>query len=401
LAVVVGSGFRTAAGVLLLCVLLNLGWERLAFHDAIPQVGRAMAGEPSPLQGGTPAPGGTIGPGSSAGPGNSEVYRRMLQELPAGTLNPQVHRFACARCHDPEGQPKTAEQWRATCQSAGCTLASNESKFHNLDTPSFKPAPTVTGRTSGRPTATTARAATSWRRRPGWRPRHRGHPAGHAGQPRNAARDRSGQNLTPTVPLAIAAMSLRTRATNGSNARAATIRPERHGVLKIKAPADCQACHHGPPAVATCETCHTGAATAGIYRLPVRMKLAEKAAPITRALSFDHGLHRELGCDGCHKPPYGVKPKVDCDSCHEFHHQPEAKCAGCHQTPAKAAHPLTLHDTGCQTAGCHKTDLSAAGNPERKLCLTCNVDRATHQPDQKCGSCHLVECEHKGKEAQK
>lgn len=395
---VVGSGFRTAAGVLLLCVLLNLGWERLAFHDAIPQVGRAMAGEPSPL------PGGTTGPESSAGPGNSEVYRRMLQELPAGTLNPQVHRFACARCHDPEGQPKTAEQWRATCQSAGChPRAWNESKFHNLDTAVFQ-------------TCTNCHRPHIWKAngndckschqleappRPG-APATAATPLATPASRETPRETWSGQNLTPTVPLAIAAMA---RFPHARHDRFECARchdsSERHAVLKIKAPADCQSCHHGPPAVATCETCHTGAATAGIYRLPVRMKLAEKAAPITRALSFDHGRHRDLGCDGCHTPPYGVKPKVDCDSCHEFHHQPEAKCAGCHQTPAKAAHPLTLHDTGCQAAGCHKTDLSAAGYPERKLCLTCHVDRTTHQPDRKCGSCHLVDFGHKGKEAQK
>ncbi|MEA3248065.1 MAG: cytochrome c3 family protein [Gemmatimonadota bacterium] len=161
-----------------------------------------------------------------------------------------------------------------------------------------------------------------------------------------------------------------------------------HGALKISAPRDCLACHHGQKQAATCATCH---ATASLAPRPQSVTLRVSARPagsalVTRALSFAHARHAKLECARCHAANDQRTVTTTCTSCHADHHQLDRDCASCHPA-AKVGHDLAAHD-GC--AGCHAAAQFVAATLTRSLCLACHQEQRDHYIARDCATCHAV-----------
>lgn len=168
----------------------------------------------------------------------------------------------------------------------------------------------------------------------------------------------------------------------------------KHAVTVVRTKADCEACHHGPPAAAPCATCHTGRtqptsiASTGEVNVPMAMSVWKE--PHTRKLPFAHERHRQFECKTCHGNG-STKPDGSlCITCHDKHHQADADCATCHRPAPVQAHPLSLHATGCAGSGCHKNPPFTQVVLARNFCLTCHQDQADHNPGQNCAGCHKI-----------
>jgi hypothetical protein len=159
-----------------------------------------------------------------------------------------------------------------------------------------------------------------------------------------------------------------------------------HGAIKVTAPRDCLACHHGAKQKAVCTTCHT-TSSLGTRTRAVTFTVSARPAPLTRNVAFAHARHGKIECAKCHSADDKRTPTATCNSCHADHHQPARDCATCH-TSAKTGHDRTVHD-GC--AGCHATArFTAAPVASRNFCLTCHQPQKNHYPAGECSTCHAI-----------
>jgi hypothetical protein len=162
-----------------------------------------------------------------------------------------------------------------------------------------------------------------------------------------------------------------------------------HGVLRITSPADCVACHHGPPAVAACERCHAAGEIAGPRAVQVPLQLAVWDAPRQRVLPFDHARHAGIACTTCHGPGPSLPARRDCAACHAPHHAAAARCIACHPTPPPpGTHGLEVHAGGCDT--CHGATSFVELPARRDLCLVCHQAQVDHMPGGSCAACHKL-----------
>ena len=159
-----------------------------------------------------------------------------------------------------------------------------------------------------------------------------------------------------------------------------------HGGIKVTAPRDCLACHHGPTQVATCTNCHVRDSL-GTRAKAVTFSVSARPAPVTRSVAFPHARHADLECARCHGPDERRTVAAEtCNSCHTGHHRPTRECSACHTT-ARTGHFRTAHD-GC--ASCHTPDKLPVGRLTRSLCVACHQDRTTHYVNRDCADCHVV-----------
>ena len=170
---------------------------------------------------------------------------------------------------------------------------------------------------------------------------------------------------------------------------------EGHGTLVVSTLEDCRSCHHRAPVANNCQRCHAGAALAGrVLRVTrsLEIRIGSLDRPL-RLLPFDHANHLEVGCAQCHTQGTNLRAAAgaDCSGCHLDHHDPDADCATCHETPARGAHDLNAH-MGCAGVGCH--DPVPPGIKDaprtRNLCLACHTDMRDHKPDRTCTTCHRL-----------
>ncbi len=165
------------------------------------------------------------------------------------------------------------------------------------------------------------------------------------------------------------------------------------GVVTLRAPEGCAACHHSPERSVSCEGCHNAkssdaAAFTRTVTKTVSAHLSVGAAAKPRMLPFAHRQHRDLECKGCHTEGVLLGVQRDCQSCHTEHHAPERACLTCHQ-PLKSVHVRTSHD-GCAGSGCHSNAAVLALPATRETCLVCHADLVTHKPKRECADCHAV-----------
>ena len=169
---------------------------------------------------------------------------------------------------------------------------------------------------------------------------------------------------------------------------------ESHGALTVTSIRDCRACHHQEQADAGCQTCHATQEVRAIRRT-VRRTLDLRIGALdrpTRALPFNHAVHEELDCAGCHTGGLSLTAaELDCSSCHDRHHTPNNDCMACHRPPADGAHNLDVH-LGCGTAGCHEaaSDVIQQVPRTRGFCLVCHQDLTDHRPGRNCADCHTL-----------
>lgn len=165
-----------------------------------------------------------------------------------------------------------------------------------------------------------------------------------------------------------------------------------HGYVKIKAPGDCQSCHHAADARAgKCATCHAPNELQRPYARSVTVNVsARKTGAVTRTLSFKHDLHGKLACAECHGTAITKTVQKTCNSCHADHHAPARDCATCHPT-AKIGHERSIHE-GCTS--CHTDSRAAALVASRTMCLACHGAQRTHKERRECADCHAVHLAH-------
>ncbi len=162
-----------------------------------------------------------------------------------------------------------------------------------------------------------------------------------------------------------------------------------HGRVRITAPRDCLACHHGSTQKATCTTCHA-VSTLSAKPQAVRFTVSARATPVTRNTPFAHARHSRLDCVQCHARNDRQTPTAKtCAGCHTEHHDAALDCASCHPT-AKVGHDRVAHN-GCAGSGCHDTArIAAAPPPSRTLCLACHQEQKAHYVAGDCATCHAV-----------
>lgn len=146
------------------------------------------------------------------------------------------------------------------------------------------------------------------------------------------------------------------------------------------------------PAPPSCRNCHDGAELGTVrWTTP----------PAERRSSFDHVAHmraaREAGtaldCVDCHVRPGADRMSVGalnvgtaCAGCHRTH-VADSECSLCHQPPAAADHPLSVH-AGCDS--CHEEVRIDALPKTRSFCLVCHTDLRAHFTGRTCVECHLM-----------
>ena len=148
---------------------------------------------------------------------------------------------------------------------------------------------------------------------------------------------------------------------------------------------DCLACHHSRERNLECAACHE---TWGQVLTTQTLDLEVWAAPRTRAIPFDHGIHQDLECASCHAELPTLAP-VPCATCHEDHHAPAVRCITCHVQASEGAHDLEVHRT-CSGSGCHRERSVELLASTRPVCLVCHQAQETHEPDGDCVDCHQV-----------
>lgn len=158
-----------------------------------------------------------------------------------------------------------------------------------------------------------------------------------------------------------------------------------HGALTIKAPRDCQGCHHAADARAgECAACHSTSELTATQSVATAIRVTGRAPTAPRQLPFAHVRHARLACGECHVAGDPARQKADCSSCHTDHHRAEATCASCHGD-ARGTHTREVHE-GC--ASCHRGAGTAALPPSREVCLACHPAQREHKPAQRCEVCH-------------
>lgn len=162
-----------------------------------------------------------------------------------------------------------------------------------------------------------------------------------------------------------------------------------HGVVTVRTPRQCAACHHDPGRGYECASCHGASSLAGPWGIGAEMGLTVWETPRPRTLPFDHDLHGELTCTTCHSGPVLLQVETTCATCHEEHHRAEADCSSCHRPAPEGTHGLEVHLT-CSNSGCHAGTVDARPTLSRSLCLTCHADQVDHEPGMTCHECHLV-----------
>lgn len=163
---------------------------------------------------------------------------------------------------------------------------------------------------------------------------------------------------------------------------------EAHGKVTIRAPRDCETCHHSPVQRSTCTTCHAEQIAAPLD-VPIVSRASVWPADRQRTLSFSHARHETLECRGCHGTGTSLGNPKTCTACHDDHHQPSRSCASCHAVAA-AGHPREATHLGCTDGSCHDAARVAALQPSRNVCLVCHREKTDHKPGRDCASCHLV-----------
>jgi nitrate/TMAO reductase-like tetraheme cytochrome c subunit len=165
---------------------------------------------------------------------------------------------------------------------------------------------------------------------------------------------------------------------------------EQHGALRVRAPADCAACHHAAANQERCAACHTSAQLAGEYSQTVQISMSVWPAPRERRLSFAHERHAALSCQACHQEAPRLAAALSCTGCHVQHHSVARNCTSCHQdVNATSAHDRRVH-LSCEGSGCHNGETLPRPVDARAVCLACHATRVNHQPGRECASCHLL-----------
>lgn len=164
---------------------------------------------------------------------------------------------------------------------------------------------------------------------------------------------------------------------------------EAHGKVIIRAPQDCDACHHSTRQRAVCTECHSRNEIAAPREITVAARTSVFTGTRDRTLTFRHELHASLQCRSCHGDGTSLGNPRSCTSCHESHHQQARNCSSCHATPLAEHARQTAHQ-GCATAGCHQDVPVAALEPSRNVCLVCHREQTDHKPGRDCATCHLV-----------
>ncbi|TPW16766.1 MAG: hypothetical protein FD129_629 [bacterium] len=273
---------------------------------------------------------------------------------------------SCKPCHDPNKPAPNRERdgWLPTCTTAGChPRAWNETIFHRVDPEVFKD-------------CINCHVPHVWKA---------------------VGADCLSCHGTGGTRVAKAAMAAFPHERHAS-LECATCHEsrDRHATLLVTRKEQCQACHHGPPAVASCTTCHSAADRTGQRAVGATMKLSGNTPPRERTLKFDHARHEDLDCGACHGDPIGGGARVDCRECHHDHDRPDAACGACHRDPPEKVHSILVHETGCAAAECHSRNGLESIAPPRELCLACHSYAVDHQPGKACASCHLVTLGHGG-----
>ena len=166
-----------------------------------------------------------------------------------------------------------------------------------------------------------------------------------------------------------------------------------HRTTRVRAPADCAACHHDPARGLSCANCHYGSSLPAERSVALTLTLQVAEAPRVRDVTFRHDVHvapsTGLTCRNCHGTAVTLQRNRECGSCHASHHDGAAECTSCHTRPARGAHNASVHLT-CAGASCHAAARAPAPALSRTLCLFCHSDRRDHEPDGSCAACHRI-----------
>jgi hypothetical protein len=291
------------------------------------------------------------------------AMRTLARDFPLPEADP--HAGACGACHDPH-QQTTPAQAVETCASGGC--------HQRVDTVSVLHrglAPSVLSQCMSCHTAHTFTAPTQCLQ--------------------------CHQEIHRAAPMAIArtgrprADSLQFQHGQHRNVECTACHDSQrsHGGVTLTSFAECRQCHHTGQAAQRCTACHETRELRQPYRVSQPVRIAGRALP-QRQLPFNHAQHLNEPCSACHRPgPDQSAAGTTCNSCHEQHHQPNANCRACHQTPPATAHTVRAHLT-CGGAGCHQ-QAPVRGEPRtREVCLSCHTGLVDHMRGRNCIDCHAL-----------
>jgi len=166
-----------------------------------------------------------------------------------------------------------------------------------------------------------------------------------------------------------------------------------HRMTVIRAPQDCDGCHHDPGRGFACSRCHSAGALAPVRPVPMPLTLRVAAAARTRTVAFQHAVHlaAETGivCGDCHGSGASIALNRDCGSCHASHHGGRAECAQCHTRPAAEVHTRAAH-LSCSAGTCHAPATAPTPASSREVCLFCHDKQREHEADGTCALCHRI-----------
>lgn len=166
-----------------------------------------------------------------------------------------------------------------------------------------------------------------------------------------------------------------------------------HRTTRVRAPADCAACHHDPGRGLSCARCHRadGIPAERTVRLSFTLQVADTAR--TRDVTFRHDVHVATGsgvaCTECHGTAVTLARNRECGSCHASHHSDRTNCVNCHAPPKDGAHDASVHLT-CAGSACHASSKAPAPTLSRATCLFCHADQRDHEPEGSCAGCHRI-----------
>lgn len=366
---------RWAPGVLALGLGLAAFWPRPGDSQAPAETTAAPAGEAvaGTSTVGTAAPG-TVGatPALESREAGCPTCAAMAARLPAGEFAKDPHTFACRTCHHPHVQ-KTPDDWRQRCTTPDCHPRPwPRTVFHRVQPEVFLNCLNC----------------------------HRPHTWALDGQNClgcHAAQLDTLGTVTGGPGHDYGAFSHEIH--RKVDCRKCHDLSRKHAITLVQSKADCEACHHGPDIGVTCRTCHGGAtapagqtpqAAAAPGQARMAMDLSVWKEPKTRAVTFSHERHAKVECRNCHQGTEAKPAATLCATCHQSHHRPQAECVTCHRPPARKAHSLSVHVSGCAGSGCHQDPPFARVVPARNFCMTCHQDKADHNPGKNCAGCHKI-----------
>ncbi len=355
-----GAGFRPGrAGRFLPVILLA---ALLGGPVLLPGCGGGQESEPGPDT--TVAAADTAATGRSlldARIAGNPTDRKMANLLGAAAFADDPHTFKCSVCH-PRFVQKTTREWRNTCYQSGChPHAWDRTVMHNIDVGIFN-------------NCLNCHHPHTWR--------------ANAKDCLSCHGDI--HTARGTVPATqVSGVQTFSHALHADLPCARCHRSEtRHATLLVTEAAQCQACHHGPPAVAACESCHGGKTLDFTRTETVPLVFNAGGGSRTGELPFDHGLHKDLACQNCHVPSAVETPRADCASCHDAHHAAGARCITCHRPPPAGVHDLAVHADGC--TACHGGRSFPKMRYTRNFCEVCHQDRVDHLAGRNCVTCHKL-----------